>query len=159
MLGEGVEQRAVRRRVEQAALLALALDLDQAVAELAQQADARRLIVDKGAAAAVGAQQAAQHDRPPARSARHPGLAQDRGGRMVALDGELGGDRGLLGAGPHQRGIGAPAERQPQRIQQDRFARAGLAGQHAQPRPKGEVEPVDQHDIANGEPEQHGAGE
>ena len=37
MLGEGVEQRAVRRRVEQAALLALALDLDQAVAELAQQ--------------------------------------------------------------------------------------------------------------------------
>ena len=37
VLGDGVEQLAVRRRVEQAALLALALDLDEAVAELAQQ--------------------------------------------------------------------------------------------------------------------------
>ena len=34
----------------------------------------------------------------------------------------------------------------------------GLAGQHAQPRPKGEVEPVDQDDIANGEAEQHAEG-
>ena len=44
-------------RVEQAVLLALALDLDEAVAELAQQADAGRLVVDKGAAAAVGGEQ------------------------------------------------------------------------------------------------------
>ena len=36
MLGDCVEQRPVRRRVEQAALLTLALQLDQAVAELAQ---------------------------------------------------------------------------------------------------------------------------
>ena len=69
------------RRVEQAALLELALDLDQAVAELAQQADARRLVVDKGAAAAVGAEQPAQHDR--LAVAVEPGLAQDRMGRMV----------------------------------------------------------------------------
>ena len=74
---------------------------------------------------------------------------------MVGLDGELGGDRGLLGAGPHQAGIGAPAERQPERVQQDRLAGAGLAGQHAQPRPEGEAEPVDQDDIADGQAEQH----
>ncbi len=63
VLGEGVEHRAVVGRVEQAALLELALDFDQAVAELAQQADARRLVIDKGAAAAVGAQKPAQHNR------------------------------------------------------------------------------------------------
>ena len=77
-LGEGVEHVAVRRRVEQAALLALALDFDQAVAELAQQGDAGRLVVDKGAAAPVGAERAAHDDR--ARQiAVDPGFAQDRG--------------------------------------------------------------------------------
>ena len=74
---------------------------------------------------------------------------------MVAPDRELGGDHRLLGARPHQPALGAPAERQPERIEQDRLAGAGLAGQHAQPRTKGEVEPVDQHDVANGEAEQH----
>ena len=48
--------------VEQPALLELALDLDEAVAELAQQPDARRFVVDKGAAAAVRTEQPAQHD-------------------------------------------------------------------------------------------------
>ena len=55
---EGVEQGAMRRRVQETALLALALDLDERVAEFAQQPDAGRLVVDKGAAAAVGAKPA-----------------------------------------------------------------------------------------------------
>ena len=126
VLGNRVEQEAVRRRVEQAALLALALDLDEAVAELAQQPDARRLVIDKGAAAPVGADHAAHHDRA-GKIAGNAGLAQHRRGRMIGLDRELGGDRGLLGAGPHQARIGAPAERQPERIEQNRFARPGLA--------------------------------
>ena len=154
VLGERVEQRAMRRRVEQAALLALALDLDEAVAELAQQPDAGRLVVDEGAAAAVGRHQPAQHDRA-GEVGRDAGLAQNRRGRMVVRDGELGGDRGLLGAGAHQAGIGAPPERQPERIEQDRLAGAGLAGQDAQPRPEGERQPVDQNDIADRDSEQH----
>ena len=147
VLGEGVEDRAVVGRVEQAALLELALDLDEAVAELAQQPDARRLVVDKGAAAAVGADQPAQHDR--LAVAVEPGLAQDRVRRVVAPDRELGRHRRLLAPRPHQPGLGPLAERQAQRIQQDRFAGAGLAGQHAQPRPEGEVEAVDQDNVAD----------
>ncbi len=156
MLGKIVEQRAVRRRVQETALLALALDLDEAVAELAQQADARRLVIDKGAALAVGRDHAAQQNRA-GEIGRHrqAGRAQDRRGRMVGLDDELGGDRGLLGAGAHQRRIGAPPERQPERIQENRFARSGLAGKHAQPRPEGQAEAIDQDDIANGQAEQH----
>src|SRR6516165_2581753 len=49
--------------VEKSALLELTLDLDETVAELAQQPDARRLVIDKGAAAAVDADEPAQHDR------------------------------------------------------------------------------------------------
>ena len=68
---------------------------------------------------------------------------------------EFGGHRRLLGAGAHQAALGAHAERQPERVEQDRFAGAGLAGQDAQARPEGEIKPVDQHDIANGKAEQH----
>src|SRR5437016_5560728 len=75
MPGEGVEDHAMIGGVEQTALLELALNLDKAVAELAQQPDARRLVIHKGAAAAVGADEAAQHDR--FAIAVEPGLSQD----------------------------------------------------------------------------------
>ena len=68
---------------------------------------------------------------------------------------ELGGDAGLGGAAAQQAGIGARAQRQAQSIEQDRFAGAGLAGQHAQARREGEIEAVDQDDVADGEAEQH----
>ena len=49
-------------------------------------------------------------------------------------------------------------QRQAQRVEQDRFAGAGLAREHAQAGPERQVEPVDQHQIANGKAEQHGRG-
>ncbi len=153
LVGQRVEDQAVVGGVEQAALLELALDFDEAVAELAQQADARRLVVDKGAPAAVAAQQAAQHDR--LAGGVEPGLAQDRLRRMVLPDRELGGDGRLGGAVAHQAGLGPLAERQPERVQQDRLPRPGLAGQHAETRTKRQIEPVDQDNFAYGQPNQH----
>ena len=50
----------MRRHVEKAVLVHLALDLDQRVAQPAQQRHRRRLVVDEGAAAAVGTDRAAQ---------------------------------------------------------------------------------------------------
>ena len=58
-VGIGVEQAAVRRAVEQAALLELALDLDQTVTEFAKHCNADRLVVYESPAAAIGAQAAA----------------------------------------------------------------------------------------------------
>ena len=153
MLGEGVEDHAMIGRIEEPALLELTLDLDEAVAELAQQAHARRLVIDKGAAAAVGREQAAQHNR--LAGAVMPGFAQDRMGRMVLSDRKLGRNSRLLRPGAHQAGLGPPAERQAERVQQDRLARTGLAGQHAQSRAKGERQTIDQHDVADGQTEQH----
>ena len=59
----GVQHGPVRGRVHQAALLGLALDFHQAVADLAQQRDARRLVVDEGARLALGGEDPAQQDR------------------------------------------------------------------------------------------------
>ena len=153
VLGEGVEDHAVVGGIEQPALLELALDLDEAVAELAQQPDARRLVVDKGAAASVGPDQPAQYDR--LAVAVEPGLAQDRMRRVVAPDREFRRYRGLLSPRPHQPALRPLAERQAQRIEQDRLAGAGLTGQHAQAGTEGEVEAVDQYNVANIEAEQH----
>ena len=131
MAAEGIEQRAVGRRLDQGAVVMLAVDFDQRRAERAQHLHADRLVVDEGAGAAVGELHAAQDQ-----------LALDGeilfGGERGARDGrsaiEHGGDLALLGALAHQRRVAARAERQREGIEQDRFAGAGLAGQHRQAR-------------------------
>src|ERR1700744_6223853 len=55
----------------------------------------------------------------------------------------------------HQRSIAAAAERQGESIEQDRFAGAGLAGQHGQARAEGEIEAIDENDVADGELDEH----
>ena len=68
-------------------------------------------------------------------------------------------DRGhlpLLGAFADQRRLAARAEREREGIEQDRFAGAGLAGQCRQAGAEIDVEPVDQDDVADGKPGEHG---
>ena len=120
----GVEQGAVAGPVQQAALLELSLDLDQRIAELAQQTDRDRLVVDEGPATAVGAEQAAQHQQ--VVLGLDLALFQDCPRRVPGSELEDGSDRGLLGAGAQQPGVRAVAEREPQRVEQDRFAGAGF---------------------------------
>jgi hypothetical protein len=118
----------VRRGIDQAARFELALDFDQRFADLTQQADAGRLIVDEGAAASVCAQRPAQHHL--AARIVEPLFGQQRVSRMVRRDIEYGRDHRALGAVTDQPAFGPRAQRQPQRIEQYGFARAGLAGQY-----------------------------
>ena len=127
--GEGIERGAMGRHVQEAVLLHLALDLDQRVAEPAQQRHRYRLVVDEGAAAAVGADQAAQGQHVLVVERL---LGQHGAGRMVPGQVERGRHRGLVGAPPHRSRFGAGAQRQAERIDQDRLAGAGLAGERAQ---------------------------
>ncbi len=48
----------------------------------------------------------------------------------------------------HQATLGARAQRQTERIEQDRLAGAGLPGQHGEAGGKGELQLFDQNDIA-----------
>ena len=153
VIAGGIEQGAVGGGIEQAAGLVLAMDLDQLVAELGQQADADRLVVDEGARAPVGAERAAQDQRRLARRCRARREARATG--MAVGQVELGGDLGALGARPHQAAGAAVAEREPERIQQDRLAGAGFAGEHAERAVKGEIKPFDEDDVADREPCQH----
>ena len=151
----GIEQRAVPRRRKQAAVVMLAMNLHQLYADLAQQRRRTGLVVEKCAAAAVGFQRPADQQRlarldrnvivgeqPCERRARH--------GRCKAC-----GYLRLVGALPYERGVGAHPEREAERIEQDRLARPGLARQHAKPILEIEIEPLDQHDIGDGERGQH----
>ena len=143
----------MRRRIEQPGLRELALDLDQHIAELTQKADARRLIGDEGAAAAICIDDPAQHDAViPGRDA---GLVEEAPRRVLRRQVEFGGNGRLLRAVAHEPRFRADTERQSQRIEQNRFAGASFAGQHAKPWAEGDIEPVDQHHIAYGKAEEH----
>ena len=65
---------------------------------------------------------------------------------------------GLLGPRAHEARIGPLSERQAERIEQDRFAGPGLAGQHAQTRAERQGQAVDQNDVADRQSEQHSWG-
>ncbi len=77
---EGIQERPMIARVQQALLLELAFDLHQEFAAAAQQRDADRLIVDEGAAAAVGGDLPAQDQR---RGFVDALFAQQRKDRMI----------------------------------------------------------------------------
>jgi hypothetical protein len=74
---------------------------------------------------------------------------------MVGVDGELGADAGLPGAGAEQQPVGAAAERKAEGIEQDRLAGAGLAGQHGQAGADLQVQAVDEDDVADRQVQQH----
>ena len=149
----GIEQAAVRSGIDQRAGVVLAVNLDQRRAKRLQRLHADRLVVDEGAGAAVGELHPAQDQR---LAGVDVGFGQQRAGRMLRRQLEHRGDLALLGALAHQGGVAARAQRQREGIEQDRLAGAGLAGQHGKPGREIEVEPVDQNDVADREPGQHG---
>jgi hypothetical protein len=138
--------------IDQGAGVVLAMDLDQRRAQLLQRLDADRLVVDEGAGAAVGELHAAQDQR--LVGCDFDAVGQPPRG-MAGRHLEHRGDLPLLRALTHQRGVAARAQRQREGVEQDRLAGAGLAGQHRQARGEIEVEPVNQHDVADREPGQH----
>jgi hypothetical protein len=142
----------VRADIDHRAVVMLSVDLDQRRAQRLQDLHADRLVVDEGARAPVGQLHAAQDQ---AVFRRDPVLAQQRKHGMVGLDVERRRHLPLLGALPHQARVAAAPERQRERIEQDRLAGAGLAGQHRQPGRIVDVEPFDQDDVADGQAGEH----
>ena len=152
MAAIGVQQTPVGPGVEQAAAVMLAVNLHQRLADLFEQADAGRFIIDEGAAAAIGVEGAAQDQF--AAIQRETALVQKGAGGVIISQGEHGGRRrGVITA--DQRLVGALPGRQAQRIQNDGFARAGFARQGAQTGVELYVRAVDQHDVSYGKRGQH----
>ncbi len=149
-----VEQCPVPPRVEQPAVVMLAVDLDRERADLAQGRGGHAHAPDERAAAAVRLHR-------PAQCERLPGLHLDallgkqRKRGVARGKHQLGRDRRAVLPGTDQAAVRACAQRQAQCVEQDRLARTGLSGQHPQPPLEVELEPVDQHHVTDGELAQH----
>ncbi len=76
-------------------------------------------------------------------------FAEVAGERGILHRREFGADLGFLLAFAHQSRFGALAEHDRQRVDEDRFAGAGLAGQHGEAGLEFQVEPVDDDEIAD----------
>ena len=151
--GEGVEQAAVGGGIDQRALVVLAVDLDQGGTDRLQRLHADRLVVDEGAGAAVGELDPAEDHLA---GIVQPVLREDLRRGVIFGDIEHGSDLPLLRAVAHEAGIAAAAERQRKGIEQDGFARTGLAGQNREARCEFDIEPFDQDDVTDRQTRQHG---
>ena len=74
---------------------------------------------------------------------------------MILGDIEDGRDLPLLRAVAHEAGVAAAAERQRKGIEQDGFARTGLAGQHSKAAGEFDIKPFDQDDVTDRQTRQH----
>src|SRR5262249_16174449 len=143
----------MRGGIDEGAFIVLAVDFDQRGAKRTQHLDADRLIVDEGTGPAVGKLHAAQNELVLTAQAV---VGKKRARGMALADFKSGRDLTLLGGLAHQGDIAARAERKRKSIKQYRLAGAGFAGQHRETGTEIDVQPVDQDDVADGKPGEHG---
>ena len=127
---EYIEQRPVSARIEEPPVIMLPVNFDQQRADIAQQRGRTGLVVDKRLAAAIGLNRSPDNERL-ARVDVDIVIGKQR--HHVRWRIEACGHLRLGRPAAHQTAIGPRPQRQPQRIEQYRFARPGLPGQHAKP--------------------------
>ncbi len=151
---EGIEQCTMPARVQQSAIVMLAVNLHQPPAQIAQQCCGDRLVVDARPTAAIGLDDAAHNERLPG-LARQPIVGEQGGDDLILAGIETRGHHSLGGAVAHKPAVGTLAQHQPQRIEQDRLARPRLTRQRAETGGEIEVQRLDQNDVTDGETDQH----
>ena len=148
----GIEQPPMGRGIDQRTVVVLAVNFDQSRAEAFQRLHADRLVVDEGAGLAVGELHAPQDERV---LRLDTVLLEQRPGRVPARQFEHRSHLPLRLALAHQRRVAARAQGEREGVEQDRFAGAGLAGQHSQTFCEIQIELVDQDDVPDGKARQH----
>jgi hypothetical protein len=143
-LRPGIEQLALGIGAQQAVMGVLAVDVGQEIGGLAQLGQRRRHAVDVAARAAVRLDHAPQQ----------AGIVVEIVGLQPALQGLPAATRTRRRSRPSRplrtaAGIGALAQRQGQRIDQDRLAGAGLAGQGAEAGGEFQLQLVDDDVVAD----------
>ena len=135
-------------RVQQAAIVMLSVHLDGQSADIAQKPRGRRSRADERAAAAVRLEGPSDNQRLAALG--FDALFREKAvDRMARRQLDLRRHRRAVHPAADQPGIRPCTERQSERIEQDRFARARFARQHAKPGMEFQVEALDEHDVAD----------
>jgi len=152
----GIEQGALRFGTQQRMVGVLAVDVGEPLAGRTQLRQRHRAAIDPRPAAPAGIDRAAQ-DQPPLVGVQRLLLQPAR--KSVGIGQvELRGHLGALTPGAHHGRVAAATERQPQRIEQNRLAGAGLAGQRTEAGAEFELESVDDDEVTDGQAAQHGEG-
>src|SRR5690606_29791882 len=120
-----VEQRALIRALEQRLVRMLPVDIDEQRAETLQILERHRLVVDERARSSLLADDPAQEAAVLVVEAE---LLEERERGVAGRAFEQHADLGPLGAVAHGARVGPVAEREAERVDEDRLAGAGLAG-------------------------------
>ena len=130
----------------------LAMKLHQHGGQLAQHIDADRLIVDRGAACAIGGLCALHHNL----TFDINVLALEKlKGLVAGWQAECCRHSPLALPRPNQGGIAPRSERKTKRIEQDGLARAGLSGQHGKAGIKLQIQLFNENNVADGKGREH----
>ena len=138
--GEPVERGALHRRREERLVRVLAVEVDEPGADLGELADGREPPVDVRPAAPVQRDDAREHD-----------LVAGVGVDESAFDARLG------GAVADERRVGASADEELERLDEQRLARAGLAGDRGEAATEHEREVGDDPEVGDVQLGQHRA--
>lgn len=141
-------------RVQQSTVVLLSVQLDESFRQGAQSFTTDAPVVYPSGFASVEAVGAAQNQF--VAVGVNTGFGKCCAGRMSGAYLKNGGHLAPFRASAHHVGPTAPAKCEPQRIEQNRFARPGFAGQHIQPRTEVHRQPLDDGNVANVEAAQHG---
>ena len=147
-----VQQLPLRGGMHQRLVRVLPVDVDQLLAEFAQCCQRYRCAIDIGSAAAVTDQDSAQQAFAVAAQVV---LCEPLDGRRRTRQFEADADLGTCRPGPDHAVVGLVAEGQAQRIDQNRLAGTGLAGERGHAAFQREVEAADDNQVADVDSAQH----
>ena len=120
----GIEEFALSVRAHQQLMGVLAVDVDKHFAQFTQLHERGRRTVDERPRTPARIDYAAKHDRIGVADSQRV-LVQPA--RDLRVGRKLSGDVRARFAGPHNAGVGARAERERERVDQNRLAGAGFA--------------------------------
>jgi len=151
--GECIQVGAVVGDLEQKLMFMLAMQINEQVAQLSQNRQRHRGIVDEAAALAGGMHLAA-HQQALALFIDLLPAQKGRGGRNGG-DEKLALDHRLVRSAADHLSAEAVAQQGGQSADEDRFARAGLAGDDVQPRREANLEFIDEEIVFGVEKSEH----
>jgi hypothetical protein len=152
-VGVRVEHLPLGGRTKEGLVRMLAVDVDQELADLLQLRERRAVPVDE-AAGAPGAIDGAPEEKAAGVALQVVFLCPCANQALIGKF-KLGRQLCALGALPHHGRVRAPADQELDRIDEDRLAGAGLAGEHRESGLELEARGLHDHEIADLERAQH----
>ena len=137
--GVTINQGPVAARIDQPAIIMLAMQLHQQWRRFAQQSGTNRLIVDEALACPIQPQLALENQRLARLDLNFGPIQHGADGRGQWREFKSGGDAGAVFSGADQTAIGSGAQHQTQRVEQDRLAAPVLARKNAEAASKIEI--------------------